>query len=143
MATVIPKKGQIVLTKAAFDAKAAAGQLIPGAEYLISDIQYATSEELNNTAASLNTEIDNVENRVAEAERQISSIPEWAKQENKPTYTAEEVGALPNTIQYVSSVNGQSGAITGIATQTEVDKKVDKVSGKGLSTNDYTNTDKA
>lgn len=71
------------------------------------------------------------------------TVPEWAKQENKPIYTAEEVGALPNTTQYVSSVNGQSGAITGVATQTEVDKKVDKVSGKGLSTNDYTNTDKS
>lgn len=54
------------------------------------------------------------------------TVPAWAKQANKPTYTAEEVGALPNTTQYVSSVNGQSGAITGVATQTEVDKKVDK-----------------
>ena len=128
MATVIPKKGQIVLTKEAFDAKAAAGELIPGAEYLINNIQYATTEELNNTATSLNTEITNTGNRVTEVERQISSIPEWAKQEHKPTYTAEEVGALPNTTQYDSSVNGQSGAITDIATQTEVDKKVDKTS---------------
>lgn len=120
MATVIPKKGQIVLTKEAFDAKAAAGELIPGAEYLISNIQYATAEELNNTATSLNTEIDAVENRVTETERQIGAIPEWAKQENKPTYTAEEVGALPNTTQYVSSVNGQSGAITDIATTEEL-----------------------
>lgn len=59
---------------------------------------------------------------------QDPTVPEWAKQENKPTYTAEEVGALPNTTQYVSSVNGKSGAITDIATQTEVDKKVDKTS---------------
>lgn len=45
MATVIPKKGQIVLTKEAFDAKAAAGELIPGAEYLIKNIRYVTTTE--------------------------------------------------------------------------------------------------
>ena len=42
----------------------------------------------------------------------IPSISAWAKAANKPTYTASEVGALPSSTTYVSSFNGQSGAIT-------------------------------
>ena len=44
------------------------------------------------------------------------TVPEWAKEPNKPTYTAEEVGALPNTTVIPS--------ITGLATETYVDQKV-------------------
>ena len=40
------------------------------------------------------------------------TVPAWAKSPNKPTYTASEVGALPSTTTYVSSVNGQTGAVT-------------------------------
>jgi len=36
---------------------------------------------------------------------------EWAPA-TKPSYTASEVGALPSNTTYVSSVNGQSGAVT-------------------------------
>lgn len=40
------------------------------------------------------------------------TVPSWAKQPNKPTYTALEVGALPDTYTApVSSVNGQTGAV--------------------------------
>lgn len=40
------------------------------------------------------------------------TVPSWAKQPNKPTYTASEVGALPDTYTApVSSVNGQTGAV--------------------------------
>lgn len=41
------------------------------------------------------------------------TVPSWAKQPSKPSYTASEVGALPNTYTApVSSVNGQTGAVT-------------------------------
>lgn len=40
------------------------------------------------------------------------TVPAWAKAESKPTYTAAEVGALPDTYTApVSSVNGQTGTV--------------------------------
>ena len=39
-------------------------------------------------------------------------MPAWAKAESKPTYTASEVGALSSSTTYVSSFNGNTGAIT-------------------------------
>lgn len=39
---------------------------------------------------------------------------------------AEDVGALPSSTKFVSSVNGQSGAVTGLATTTEVNAKYTK-----------------
>ena len=67
-------------------------------------------------------------------------MPSWAKQPSKPTYTAEEVGALPADTEIPD--------ISGLATKQELeskadvgslDGKVDKVQGKELSTNDFTN----
>lgn len=44
---------------------------------------------------------------------QTTDIAAWAKAANKPTYTAMEVGALPNTYTApVTSVNGQTGAVS-------------------------------
>lgn len=41
------------------------------------------------------------------------TVPAWAKAENKPTYTADEVGALPSTYEPpVKSVNGKTGDVT-------------------------------
>lgn len=68
------------------------------------------------------------------------TVPSWAKQPSKPTYTAEEVGALPADTEIPD--------ISGLATKQELeskadvsslDDKVDKVQGKELSTNDFTN----
>lgn len=50
----------------------------------------------------------------------ISDIPSWARSSTKPTYTATEVGALPSSTTYVSTFNGQSGAITYTAPVTSV-----------------------
>lgn len=41
-----------------------------------------------------------------------TDIAAWAKESTKPSYTASEVGALSSNTTYVSSVNGQSGAVT-------------------------------
>ncbi len=51
---------------------------------------------------------------------QTGDIAAWAKASTKPSYTASEVGALPSTTSYVSSFNGQSGAITYIPPVTSV-----------------------
>ena len=43
---------------------------------------------------------------------QTTDIANWAKASTKPTYTANEVGALPNTYTApVTSVNGQTGVV--------------------------------
>ena len=58
------------------------------------------------------------------------TVPAWAKQPNKPTYTANEVGALPNTTKIpskTSELTNDSGFITGIpseyVTETELTAK--------------------
>ena len=67
------------------------------------------------------------------------TVPEWAKQPNKPQYTAQEVGALPSDTEIPD--------ISGLATKAELESKadvsslngkVDKIEGKGLSTEDFT-----
>ena len=87
------------------------------------------------------------------------TVPEWAKQPNKPSYSASEVGAVPaeagkglSTNDYTTAEKEklagiEAGAdktpdLSGFATKTELNGKVDKVSGKGLSTNDYTTAEK-
>lgn len=40
------------------------------------------------------------------------TVPSWAKASSKPSYTASEVGALPDSTTFVASFNGQTGAIT-------------------------------
>lgn len=71
------------------------------------------------------------------------TVPEWAKQPNKPQYTAQEVGALPSDTEIPD--------ISGLATKAELESKadvsslngkVDKIEGKGLSTEDFTTGNK-
>ena len=82
------------------------------------------------------------------------TVPEWAKAPNKPTYTATEVGALPESTQIpvklsdlqndsgfvnaagaaaaapIQSVNGQTGNVTiQAATNTQVQNAVDNYLG--------------
>ncbi len=64
------------------------------------------------------------------------TVPAWAKNATKPTYTKAEVG--------LGNVDNTADADKPIstATQNALSAKVDKVSGKGLSTNDYTTAEK-
>lgn len=64
------------------------------------------------------------------------TVPAWAKNATKPTYTKAEVG--------LGNVDNTADAEKPIstATQNALSGKVDKVSGKGLSTNDYTTAEK-
>lgn len=76
--------------------------------------------------------------------RNAADVSDWAKAATKPTYTASEVG-LGNVVNTGDSAtpvaNGTTKFTTGGA-YTELAKKVDKVDGKGLSSNDYTTTEK-
>lgn len=76
--------------------------------------------------------------------RNAADVSAWAKADTKPTYTASEVG-LGNVVNTGDSAtpveNGTTKFTTGGA-YTELNKKVDKVDGKGLSSNDYTTTEK-
>lgn len=76
--------------------------------------------------------------------RNAADVSAWAKAATKPTYTASEVG-LGNVVNTGDSAtpvaNGTTKFTTGGA-YTELAKKVDKVDGKGLSTNDYTTAEK-
>lgn len=60
------------------------------------------------------------------------TVPSWAKQSNKPTYTADEVGALSKNTTYVTSINGESGAITGIATNESVATAIQEAIGNAI-----------
>ena len=64
------------------------------------------------------------------------TVPAWAKNATKPTYTKAEVGLgnVDNTADLEKPIS--------TATQNALSGKVDKVSGKGLSTNDYTTAEK-
>lgn len=63
-----------------------------------------------------------------------SDVSAWAKASTKPSYTASEVG-----LDKVDNTSDEDKPISR-AVQTALDNKVDKVSGKGLSTNDFTST---
>jgi len=60
-----------------------------------------------------------VENALQSFEETDPTVPEWAKQPQKPAYTAEEVGALPDDTEIPS--------IEGLATQMYVDNKISEI----------------
>lgn len=55
------------------------------------------------------------------------TVPSWAKEPTKPRYTANEVGALPDTTKYVKSFNGQSGNVKYKAPVTSVNGQTGEV----------------
>ncbi len=70
---------------------------------------------------ALSQRVDALENAgyITDYEETDPTVPAWAKAQTKPTYTANEVGALPSSTTYVSSINGDSGAIT-LSIPTEI-----------------------
>ena len=71
-----------------------------GSAYIV--IEYSISDEEVLAHLYENTETD-------------PTVPSWAKQPNKPTYTASEVGALPDSTQIpskVSDLQNDSGFLT-------------------------------
>lgn len=67
---------------------------------------------------------------------QKTDIADWAKSAQKPTYTAAEVGALPSTYTApVTSVNGQTGAVTLTIPAAQVQSDWNATSGMGVILN--------
>ena len=71
------------------------------------------------------------------------TVPDWAKQPEKPSYTAEEVGALPNTTKIpskTSDLQNDSGFLTehqdlsGYALKSEVPKSASEVGADASGT---------
>lgn len=112
----------------------------------------SASEDLN-TLGKIVTEL----NKKIDAE----DVPNWAKEENKPSYTVGEidgaasttyvdeqiaslVDTAPDTLNTLNELATALGNDENFATTvtTEIGKKVDKVEGKGLSTNDFTTEEK-
>lgn len=95
----------------------------------------ATKDELdtkaNKTDVYTKSEIDSKNYLTSESD---PTVPNWAKQPNKPTYTAREVGALPDTTvipdisplatkeELASSLNGKADK-TEVYTKSEIDNK--------------------
>lgn len=93
--------------------------------------------------------------------RPASDVSAWAKAATKPTYTPDEIGAYAKPSGGIPKADLASAVQTSLgkadtalqsvpntyrtaAAQDAIDSgKVDKVAGKGLSTNDYTDADKA
>lgn len=92
-------------------------------------------ETVANSDNKLSTKVDKVTGK------QLSTEDFTAA--NKTKLTGIETGAQVNA---VTSVNGATGAITGLETTVNADSKltnkVDKVAGKQLSTEDYTSIEK-
>ena len=80
---------------------------------------FATAQQGNKADTALQQETD-------------PTVPAWAKNATKPTYTANEVGALPSNTIYVSTINGKSGAITGIATNESVASAIQAAIGNAI-----------
>ena len=63
-----------------------------------------------------------------------------------PSLTTININSLTGVVTPVTSVNGRIGEVIGLAEKSYVDSqdalKVDKITGKGLSTNDYTTLEK-
>ena len=64
-----------------------------------------------------------------------SDVSAWAKASTKPTYTASEVGAVPNTAAGVSAAINQ--LTTGDSAPTDNDYYVSQYAGGGTSTTTY------
>lgn len=90
-----------------------------------------------------------------------AALPSWLKSLTKPSYNADEIGSTSTTNQFVTSTekdtwNGKQNALTFDNTPVQnsdnpvksggvysaLAGKVDTVSGKGLSTEDYTTSEK-
>ena len=66
----------------------------------------------------------------------IPNVPSWALAASKPTYTAAEVGALPDTYTApVTSVNGQTGEVNLTIPAAQVQSDWNATSGMGVILN--------
>ena len=88
------------------------------------------------------TDTDKAKVGSAITEETDPTVPSWAKQPSKPAYTAQEVGALPADTPIPTKTSDLTNDNGFLTEHQDISGKVDKIAGKGLSTNDYTDADK-
>ncbi len=95
-------------------------------DYIHTDEEILTWEKLEKRIEVLEKEVANMEGDGGVTEETDPTVPEWAKQPNKPTYTADEVGALPKDTTIptkVSQLENDKGYLT---THQDISGKADK-----------------
>lgn len=94
------------------------------AEEAADSIEGSITEKVNEVVPD--AVADYMEDHPVTVEETDPTVPAWAKQPTKPTYTAQEVGALPSSYTPpVTSVNGMTGDVV-----ISVGGAVDSVNGK-------------
>lgn len=108
---------------AAIVAKANSAYQKPSTGIPKADLEQSVQASLGKADTAIQEEVD-------------PTVPEWAKSPTKPTYTKSEVG--------LGNVDNTSDLDKPLSTaqQAALNNKVDKITGKGLSTNDYTTEEK-
>ena len=72
-----------------------------------------TNKAVNIEVPTKTSDLTNDSNFLTSFTETDPTVPSWAKASTKPSYTASEVGALPDTYTApVTSVNGQTGAVS-------------------------------
>lgn len=111
---------------------------------LYNDSGYITSVPVSSVNSKTGSVVLNASDVGAISTEVDPTVPSWAKQANKPTYTASEVGALPDTTTIptkvsqlqndsgfltsaVTSFNGNTGAVTYTAPVSSVNSKTGAV----------------
>ena len=80
-------------------------------DYLYTEIDILNYSSLEKRLAELEEKLNNIS-----VEETDPTVPDWAKQPNKPRYTAAEVGALPSTetVQQLAQKQDKSNLVTSI-----------------------------
>lgn len=107
---------------------------------------YSTTEQINEIITTLENNINNSLNNLSNTKSDKTYVDEQLATKADITYVDNKVSPKADTTyvneQLATKANtGYVNAQVGILT-TALETKVDKVSGKGLSTNDYTTTEK-
>ena len=112
--------GDVYLTASDVDALPSSTEIPTKTSDLDNDSGFITSVPVQSVNSKTGAVVLDASDVGAIAQETDPTVPSWAKQPSKPTYTASEVGALPDTYTApVSSVNGQTGAVViGNATTT-------------------------
>lgn len=105
--------------------------VIPSAtSQLVNDSGYITSASVPTSTGQLINDSGYITGAEVPANEADPTVPAWAKAANKPTYTASEVGALPDTTvipSATSQLNNDSGFITSSDIPTDVSDFVNDV----------------
>ena len=75
-------------------------------------LHFATLSQIKNIITAIS-------HRFKKIDKRIDSLPEWAKQSTKPTYTAEEVGALPDDTKIPTKVSDLQNDSDFISVETD------------------------